>query len=142
MPLLDEHLMTYAASIPSRLKVRGWQTKWILKQAFADFLPQSILTRKKMGFNVPTGTWFREGQRAFLSDLLLSERARSRGLFNTACVEHLLHAHLDGRSNYQAQLFTLASLEIWLRVFIDPPSLLAPRIVTEELAREHALTMS
>lgn len=120
-PLLDEHLIAYAASIPSHLKVRGWQTKYILKQAYADFLPTKILKRKKMGFNVPTGTWFREGQRGFLTGLLLSERMRERGLFKHACIEYLLREHLAGRVNYQAQLFTLASLELWFRVFIDPP---------------------
>lgn len=132
MPLLDEDLIAYAASIPSQFKVRGWQTKWVLKQAFADFLPRPILTRKKMGFNVPTGTWFRTGQRDYLCGLLLSERMRSRDLFNSAYVEHLLRAHLDGRHNYQAQLFTLASLELWFRVFIDPPSLAAPSPIGEQ----------
>ncbi|MGH2506606.1 MAG: asparagine synthase (glutamine-hydrolyzing) [Ktedonobacteraceae bacterium] len=133
MPLLDEHLMTYAASIPSQFKVHNWQTKWILKQAFADFLPKSVVTRSKMGFNVPTGAWFREGQRDFLRNLLLSERMRSRNLFNTAFIEHLLNAHLNGRSNYQAQLFALASLELWFRVFIDPPRLISPYETLEQV---------
>lgn len=133
VPLLDEHLIAYAASIPSHLKVHGWQTKWILKQAFADFLPKSILTRTKMGFNVPTGVWFREGQRDYLRNLLLSERTRDRNLFDTSLVECLLNAHQDGHHNYQAQLFTLASLELWFRVFIDPPKLLAPEKVSEQV---------
>lgn len=131
VPLLDEHLVAYAASIPSHLKVHGGQTKYIFKQAYADFLPHEILTRKKMGFNVPTGTWFREGQRAFIRDLLLSERMRSRELFDHTFVERLLCDHLDGRSNYQAQIFTLASLELWFRVFIDPPSLNAPQTILD-----------
>lgn len=120
-PLLDEDLITYAASIPSHLKVRGLQTKYILKQAYADFLPVEILKRKKMGFNVPTGVWFRQSQRRFLLELLLSERIRSRGLFNHTCIDSLVREHLEGRRNYQAQLFILASLELWFRVFIDPP---------------------
>ncbi len=121
LPLLDEHLIAYAANIPSHLKIRGWQTKYILKRAYADFLPAEILRRKKMGFNVPTGAWFRESQSGFMTDLLLSEQLLSRGLFDRACIEYLLRAHLAGRGNYQAQLFTLASLELWFRVFIDPP---------------------
>jgi asparagine synthase (glutamine-hydrolysing) len=120
LPLLDEHLVAYAASIPSHLKVHGWQRKYILKRAYADFLPEEILRRKKMGFNVPTGIWFRQGLRDFVTNLLLSEQARSRALFNYPCIEHLLREHLAGRQNYQAQLFTLASLELWFRVFIDP----------------------
>lgn len=129
LPLLDEHLVAYAASIPSHLKVHGWQRKYILKRAYADFLPEAILRRKKMGFNVPTGTWFREGQRDYITSLLLSEQARSRGLFDHTCIEYLLREHLAGRQNYQAQLFTLASLELWFRVFIDPSDspLNAPR---------------
>jgi asparagine synthase (glutamine-hydrolysing) len=134
MPLLDEHLITYAATIPSHLKVRRRQTKYILKQAYADFLPPEILARRKMGFNVPTGTWFRAcaDLRAFLTDLLLSERFRSRELFNYTFVEQMLHTHLAGRQNYQAQLFTLASLELWFRVFIDPSHLVAPQNLPAE----------
>ena len=139
LPLLDEHLITYAASIPSHLKIHGWQTKYILKRAYADFLPAEILRRKKMGFNVPTGTWFREGQRGFMADLLLSERMRGRGLFDHACIEALVREHLNGRGNYQAQLFTLASLELWFRIFIDPPtfSLDTPQKVLNMWHQEH-----
>jgi asparagine synthase (glutamine-hydrolysing) len=121
LPLLDEHLIAYAASIPSHLKVHRWQTKYVLKRAYEDFLPGEILRRKKMGFNVPIGAWFRAGQRGFIADLLLSERMLDRGLFDRTCLEYLLGEHLAGRQNYQAQLFTLASLELWFRVFIDPP---------------------
>ena len=122
MPLLDEQLILYAATIPSHLKIHAWQTKHILKRAYADFLPSEIVRRRKMGFNVPTGAWFRGSQRDFLSGLLLSEQMLSRGLFQRSCIEYLLREHLAGRQNYQAQLFLLASLEIWFRVFIDPPA--------------------
>ena len=53
MPFLDYQLIEYAASIPSNIKIRPFQAKYLLKQAFADFLPAPILSRKKMGFNVP-----------------------------------------------------------------------------------------
>jgi asparagine synthase (glutamine-hydrolysing) len=128
MPLLDEELMTYAASIPSQEKVRGWQTKYLLKQAYADFLPSTILQRKKMGFNVPVGNWFRVACYPYLRNLLLSPRARGRGIFQMATVERLLEEHREGRINHQARLFALASLEHWFRVYIDPPMLAMPRI--------------
>jgi asparagine synthase (glutamine-hydrolysing) len=123
LPLLDYQLIEYAASIPTKVKLRLFRPKYLLKRAYADFLPEAVLTRKKMGFNVPTGVWFRGDQRGWLMRLLLSERLRSRGLFDPACVARLLRDHLEGRTNYQAQLFTLASLELWFRVFIDPPTL-------------------
>ncbi|MGZ3621872.1 MAG: asparagine synthase (glutamine-hydrolyzing) [Ktedonobacteraceae bacterium] len=136
MPLLDYHLTEYAASIPSNMKVKLFKTKYLFKRTFADFLPEAILTRKKMGFNVPTGIWFREGQRNLITRLLLSERARDRGYLNDAFVAKLLHDHLEGKTNYQAQLFTLASLELWFRVFIDEPNLVYPEMSVEDLLDE------
>jgi asparagine synthase (glutamine-hydrolysing) len=133
IPLLDYKLVEYAASIPSNVKIKPFKAKYLLKRAFADFLPEPILTRKKMGFNVPTGIWFREGQRRLISQLLLSEQARSRGFFDDAFVASLLRDHLEGRTNYQAQLFILASLELWFRIFIDSPRLESPQVSVEEL---------
>lgn len=136
LPLLDEHLIAFAASIPSHLKVHHGTTKYIFKRAYADFLPEDILKRRKMGFNVPIGVWFREGQRAFITNLLLSDHMCSRGLFERTVVEQMLRDHLNGRNNYQAQLFLLASLELWFRVFIDPPELSAPHRLLEQLQQE------
>jgi asparagine synthase (glutamine-hydrolysing) len=140
IPLLDEHLVEYAAMIPSSLKIKSFQAKYLLKRAFADMLPEQILTRKKMGFNVPTGIWFREGQRGLITGLLLSERLKSRGYFNTQCIASMLREHLEGKTNYQAQLFTLASLELWFRVFIDPPHLTKPEESVEELLAQDQAT--
>ncbi len=133
MPLLDYQLTEYAASIPSKDKIRPFKAKYLFKRAYADFLPETILTRKKMGFNVPTGTWFREGQRNLITQLLLSERARDRGYLNDAFVASLLRDHLEGKTNYQSQLFILASLELWFRVFIDSPDLISPQMSVDEL---------
>ncbi|MBE3561158.1 MAG: hypothetical protein IMW89_18355, partial [Ktedonobacteraceae bacterium] len=136
IPLLDYKLTEYAASIPSHLKTKNFKAKYLLKRAFADFLPEPILTRKKMGFNVPTGEWFRGGQRGLITRLLLSERIRSRGYFNDAFIAQMVRDHVEGRTNYQAQIFTLASLELWFRVFIDRTELAVPECSTEELLEE------
>ena len=136
IPLLDYKLIEYAASIPSPLKIRGFKAKYLLKRAFADFLPEPILTRKKMGFNVPTGIWFREGQRDIITQLLLSERIHERGYFNQDYIAHMVREHLEGRTNFQAQIFTLASLELWFRLFIDSPQLAMPECSVEDLLME------
>ncbi|MBV9691385.1 MAG: asparagine synthase (glutamine-hydrolyzing) [Ktedonobacteraceae bacterium] len=133
IPLLDYRLIEYAASIPSDAKIKSLKAKYLLKRAFGDFLPKPILTRKKMGFNVPTGIWFRREQRGLITRLLLCERLGSRGYFNDAFIAQMIRDHLEGRTNYQAQLFTLASLELWLRVFIDSPRLEIPRGSVEAL---------
>jgi len=142
IPLLDYKLVEYAASIPSNVKIKSFKAKYLLKRAFAEFLPEPILTRKKMGFNVPTGIWFREGQRGLITQLLLSERTRSRGYFNDALVACMVRDHLEGKTNYQAQLFTLASLEVWFRVFIDSPLLEIPHGSVEELLDKERFTIS
>lgn len=140
IPMLDYKLIEYAASIPSAAKIKSFKTKYLLKQAFSDFLPEQILTRKKMGFNVPTGIWFRSGQRNLINSLLLSERAQSRGYFQHAYIKRMLHDHISGKTNYQAQIFTLASLELWFRVFIDPPHLEMPSESVEDLlSKDHAI---
>lgn len=143
IPMLDYKLIEYAASIPSEAKIKSFKTKYLLKHAFADLLPEPILTRKKMGFNVPTGAWFRAEQRNLINTLLLSERIRSRGYFQNDFIERMVRDHLDGKTNYQAQIFTLASLELWFRVFIDPPNLEMPQgsveaLLSEEYAVTHA----
>jgi asparagine synthase (glutamine-hydrolysing) len=142
MPLLDYKLIEYATGIPSNIKIKSLKAKYLLKRAFADFLPEPILTRKKMGFNVPIGTWFREGQRDVISRLLLSERARSRDFLNNAFVAKLINDHLAGRTNYEKQLFILASLELWFRVFIDNTSLEYPQVSVEELLEDKTVVPS
>ena len=89
-----------------------------------------------MGFNIPVDIWFREGQRSLIPRLLLSERARSRGILNDAFVGQLLHDHLEGRTNYRIQLFILASLELWFRVFIDSTRLECPQVAVEDLLED------
>jgi asparagine synthase (glutamine-hydrolysing) len=142
MPLLDYKLIEYAASIPSGIKIKGLKAKYLLKRAFADFLPETILTRKKMGFNVPIDVWFHGAQRDLISQLLFSERARTRGFLNNAFVAKLLDDHLAGRTNYGNQLFILASLELWFRVFIDNTSLEYPQVSVEELLEDKAVVPS
>jgi asparagine synthase (glutamine-hydrolysing) len=142
LPLLDYRLIEYAASIPSNIKLKPFQAKYLLKRAYADFLPRPILTRKKMGFNVPTGNWFREGQRHLITQLLLSERARSRGYLNNEFVASILRDHLEGRTQYSNQLFILASLELWFRIFIDNPQFVLPQGSVEEYLDDKPVVLS
>jgi asparagine synthase (glutamine-hydrolysing) len=139
LPLLDYRLIEYAASIPSNVKVKPLQAKYLFKRAYADFLPEAVLTRKKMGFNVPAGVWFRKGQRQLISRLLLSERARSRGFLNNDFVAAILRDHIEGRTQYTNPLFILASLELWFRIFIDSPRMECPQASLEELLDDESV---
>lgn len=118
VPLLDHKLVEFAARIPPELRLRGRTTKYIFKQAMRGILPDSVIDRPKQGFGVPLGHWFRGRLGDFVRELLLSSRARQRGIFNTAYVERLIALHTNGRPLDQ-KLWTLISFELWCRTFLD-----------------------
>ena len=119
VPLLDHVLMEYAATIPSAMKLRDGQGKHILMRAMASSLPGDILTRRKMGFGVPLGDWFRGELRELVRDVLLSRVARERGMFRPAAITRLLDAHDAGRRDYSARLWALVCLELWMGQWLD-----------------------
>ena len=119
VPLLDHQFMELVAGIPSRLKLKGSEAKFILKKAFSDVLPKPISRRKKMGFAVPVSQWFRKELKDYAWDVLLDHRTLNRGYFRKDGVERLLNEHLERRYDHSAKLWALLVLEIWFRVFID-----------------------
>jgi asparagine synthase (glutamine-hydrolysing) len=120
VPLLDHELVEFAAALPPELLLRGATTKYLMKRAVRGLLPDAIIDRRKQGFAVPLGAWFRGPLAELVRDLLLSQTARRRGLFDPAYVETLLRRHDDGR-DLALQLWTLVSFELWCRVFLDRP---------------------
>jgi asparagine synthase (glutamine-hydrolysing) len=82
-------------------------------------IPDSILTRKKMGFPVPLARWFRGEFQAQVADYVTGQRARSRGLFNPSYLQMLVDEHRAGTRNHADKLWSLMNLEIWQRVFVD-----------------------
>jgi len=119
VPLLDHRLLEFVATIPSSLKLVGGVGKHILKRAMAGRLPAEILTRRKMGFGVPLGAWFRGELHDMTHDLLLDPRTRQRGIFNPSWVEGLLRTHDSGRRDCSARLWAVLCLELWMRRWVD-----------------------
>jgi asparagine synthase (glutamine-hydrolysing) len=119
VPLLDHRLLEFVATIPSSLKLKGGTGKYILKRAMASRLPADILSRRKMGFGVPLGAWFRGELRDMAHDLLLDPRTRQRGIFRTSWVDGLLRDHESGRRDCSARLWAMLCLELWMRRWAD-----------------------
>ena len=117
-PFLDHELAEYAASIPFNLKLKGATTKHILKEAARGLLPDPIIERKKHGFGIPLGAWLRRDSTP-VRDILLSRRARERGLLRMSAVERLISEHESGRRDHNRQLWALLTLEEWHRQFVD-----------------------
>ena len=119
VPFLDHEFVEYVAAIPGRYKLRGWQTKAVLRAAVRDVLPPEILGRGKMGFPVPLGRWLRGRYTVLLDELVLGKRALQRGLFDAAVLQHLVDEHRSGTWDHADRLWLLMNLEIWQRVFLD-----------------------
>jgi asparagine synthase (glutamine-hydrolysing) len=119
VPFLDHKLVEFAARLPDRLKLNGFTTKRILRESIRGLLPDSILTRRKMGFPVPFAGWMRGRWSSVAQDVLLDRRARERGLVNPAAVSALIADHRGGRRDAGDAIWALLNLELWYRTFID-----------------------
>jgi asparagine synthase (glutamine-hydrolysing) len=119
VPFLDHRLVEFAATLPPRLKLRGFKTKWILREAVRSVLPPEILTRPKMGFPVPFALWMRDQYQGMARDILLDRRTRERGIIEPAAVERLIAGHAAGEHEGGDAIWSLMNLELWYRTFID-----------------------
>jgi asparagine synthase (glutamine-hydrolysing) len=115
VPFLDRELVDFVSGLPDRYRVRGWQTKWLLREAGRQILPPIIRQRRKVGFRVPIERWFRGELRDYLREHLCSSTSLTRAYYDTAVLDALVAEHLQGRQNHEKLLWTLLNLEIWQR---------------------------
>lgn len=118
VPFLDHVFAEWVAALPSSCKLRGLTTKWILRAAMKGRLPPQILGRRKMGFPVPVGSWFRAQWRWLIDDYVGGTRAKARGIFESTYVDRLIAQHQSG-VNHSERLWTLLNFEIWARIHLD-----------------------
>jgi asparagine synthase (glutamine-hydrolysing) len=119
VPLLDNEVIDFAATLPARFKIRNGRRKHILKETLRTLLPDSILNRRKQGFGVPLGTWFRGGLTDLFSDVLDAPRTKQRGYFEPVFVSRLLREHLSGTRDHTLRLWQLLVFELWHRHYLD-----------------------
>lgn len=115
VPFLDHKLVELAARIPSRLLTRGFQTKVLLRRALKPYLSPETLRRRKVGFTVPVGRWFRKELKSLVGDLVLSPGSATRNYFNKAGTERFVREHFNGVQDRQKQLWALVNFELWSR---------------------------
>lgn len=127
VPFLDWKLVEFTTRMPESLKLRGWQTKYVLRRAMHGALPEQILKRPKMGFPVPVGTWFRGRFRHVIADCVLGERTMARGLFAPEFLNRLAAEHQSGARDHSQRLWSLVNFELWMRQFIDGEALIERR---------------
>ena len=118
VPFLDHKFLEFAASLPENMKVRGFKTKYLAKEALRDKVPKEILLRKKVGFPVPYESWMRNELKGWVQDILLDRQTLNRGYFKRKSIEYLIDRNCQYH-NYPKEILSLVSLELWHRSFAD-----------------------
>ena len=118
-PLLDHKVIEFAASLPESLKMQRFETKSLLKKVAAKLVPREVIYRRKMGFGVPIGNWFRGEMKSFVREILLSEKCLNRGIAKRETVEKYVREHTEATRDHTFQIWTLLMLELWFQQFID-----------------------
>ena len=119
VPLLDNEVIAFASRLPAALKIKNGRRKHILKEVAATLLPKDVIDRRKQGFGVPIGVWFRGYLRELFADTLLSARTLQRGYFQPAFVRLLVAEHLAGKRDHTLRLWQLVVFERWHRQYLD-----------------------
>jgi asparagine synthase (glutamine-hydrolysing) len=118
VPLLDHKLIEFVLSIPTELKLKGLETKYIFRRAVRGLVPDAILDRPKQGFGVPINEWINSQLKTRIRETLLERRALERGYFDSKYIKTLLDEHERNRRDHSYALWILFMLELWHRRYI------------------------
>lgn len=117
-PLLDHRVVEFAWHLPRRFKIRGGETKWLLRRVAEQMVPKQLLDRPKMGFGIPLAEWLRGPLRDWAEDLLDPQRLGA-GCIDVSAARRLWMDHLTGRRNWAYALWTVLMFEAWRRRWAD-----------------------
>lgn len=112
-PFLDYKFVDFVNSLDSRYKLRGFETKYLLKKLMEDKLPHSIVYRKKQGFAVPLSHWFRHELKDFVLEILSQESIEKGGYFDAIAVKKLVDEHMQGKGDRRKELWSLIMWQLW-----------------------------
>jgi len=115
-PLIDHRLVEFAATVPSNLKLRNGEQKYLLKKALEPLLPKEILNRKKYGFAFPFPIWLRQNCRSLIHFVLSREHVENRQWFEYSQVQSVMKSFFSGREWNYRKVWGLLILELWMRL--------------------------
>jgi len=133
VPFLDHLLVETAFRIPSSVRTKKDDIKYLLKRAAGDLLPPDLLTAPKHGFEIPIKLWLRQELRPLAERLLHPQRLRSQGIFRPEIYDHFVLPHLDGRVDYTRQIWAVLMFQLWYVVFVEQRSVEAPTYAWQAL---------
>jgi asparagine synthase (glutamine-hydrolysing) len=119
VPFLDIDLVNLSTKIPSKFKMNGTETKYVLKKVAERYLPKDVIYRSKTGFGAPVRHWVNNDLRPLINEHLSVSKLEKRGLFDPAAVRNLIDQNFQGREDNAYQILSLLTIESWLSQFID-----------------------
>ena len=119
VPFLDLELVEFSKSIPSELKMKGKETKYILKKVAERYLPMDVIYRSKTGFGAPVRKWITTDLQPMIEERLSHERLAKRGIFDSKKVWELIEANKAGKIDASYSIWSLLAIESWLTQFVD-----------------------
>ncbi len=134
-PFLDYRIAEFAFTVPAYLKRHNGENKYIVRQLGTQLMGYALANRTKQMFTVPIGEWFKNTLSGFVSHILLSNRASSRGLFDQDMVKRMIDEHVSEQANHTRILRALIAVELWHRIFIDRSELSCPTMETLNVDR-------
>jgi asparagine synthase (glutamine-hydrolysing) len=117
-PLLDVNVVEWGVSLPHKYKIKGFETKHILKDVARSLVPSELIERPKMGFGIPRAEWLRTGMKELVIDTLTDGTALNRGWFNSSEVKKIIDRHMSG-TDQDNLLWPMLMLELWARNWLD-----------------------
>ncbi len=118
-PLLDQEFVEFACRLPTKYKLKGLKTKYLLKKAARGILPNEIIDRRKKGFGIPITRWLRNELKDFMLNSLEETKIKRQGYFNYAYIKKLIDDHLEKKKDNRKALWTLLVFQIWHENYLE-----------------------
>jgi len=119
VPFLDMELVEFSKLIPSDLKMKGNETKYVLKKVAERYLPMDVIYRPKTGFGAPVRQWVTSDLHSLIEDRLSPERLHKRGIFDPKKVWKLIDDNKAGKIDASYSIWSLLAIESWMTQFVD-----------------------
>lgn len=116
-PLLDHRVAEFIWPLPLNMKIRDGKSKWLLRQVLYRHVPQELIERPKMGFEVPIGLWLRGGLRDWAEALIASDRLAREGFLEPTLIRRMWDQHQNGSHNWGLQLWNVLMFQAWLEEY-------------------------
>ena len=117
MPFLDKEVVNTALRLDQDEKIKSRTTKYALREAFKDIIPNSVFKRPKLGFPVPIKYWLKEELYSWAKKLIIE--SKTSGIINKTYALELLESHKNGKIDYSRKIWTIIILIIWQQVYIE-----------------------